>query len=168
MMLKVKPFQETLHKNMCGPASLKILLDYYGVKKTEEELAVLCKTSNDLGTDDKGIKSAAEKLGFKVKIKNNSNFKDIDKWLKRGVPVIVDWFTRGRSDYADYEVSTGHYSVVAGFDSKYIYLHDPEIGKIRKLKKEYFMQVWFDFTGKYIKPNELIIRQLIAIYKVIN
>lgn len=164
-MLKVKPFQETLHKNMCGPASLKILLGYYGVEKTENELAVLCKTKADLGTDDKGIKSAAEKLGFKVKIKNKSGFKDIEKWLNKGVPVIVDWFTRGRSDYADYEVSTGHYSVVVGLDDKHIYLQDPEIGKIRKLKKEYFMMVWFDFTGKYIKPNELITRQIIVIYK---
>ena len=164
-MLKVKPFQETLHKNMCGPASLKILLDYYGVSRTEKELAILCKLKTDLGVDDKGIKSAAEKLGFKVEIKNNSNFKDIEKWLNKGVPVMVDWFTRGRADYSDYEVSTGHYSVVAGLDSKYIYLQDPEIGKIRKLKKEYFMMVWFDFLGKYIKPNELIIRQIIAIYK---
>jgi hypothetical protein len=36
---------------------------------------------------------------------------------------------------------------------------------MRKLEKEDFMAVWFDFTGKYIKPNELIIRQIIAIYK---
>ena len=164
-MLKVKPFQGTLHKNMCGPASLKILLNYYGVEKTEKELAVLCKTTINLGTNDKGIKSAAEKLGFKVKIKDNSNFKDIERWLNKGVPVLVNWFTRGRADYSDYEVSTGHYSVVTGLDEKYIYLQDPEIGKIRKLKKEYFMMVWFDFKGKYIKPNELIIRQIIAIYK---
>jgi predicted double-glycine peptidase len=54
---------------------------------------------------------------------------------------------------------------VAGLDNKYVYLQDPEIGKIRKLKREYFMMVWFDFKGKYIKPNELIIRQIIAIYK---
>ena len=38
-MLKIKPFQETLHADMCGPASLKIVLDYYGVSKTEKELA---------------------------------------------------------------------------------------------------------------------------------
>ena len=37
--------------------------------------------------------------------------------------------------------------------------------RCHKLKKEYFMMVWFDFTGKYIKPNELIIRQIIIINK---
>jgi len=163
-MLKIKPFQETLNSGMCGPASLKIVLEYYGVNKTEKELFKLCKTKKDLGTDDKSIKKAAEKLGFKVKIKNNSSFKDIEKWLDKGVPVIVNWFTRGRTDYSDSDVSDGHYSVVAGLDKNNIYLQDPEIGRIRKIDKEDFMTVWFDFKGKYIKANELIIRQIIVIY----
>jgi len=104
-----------------------------------------------------------EKLKFKIK--NNSNFEDIESWLKKGVPVIVDWFTKGRPDYPDSDVSDGHYSVVTGLDDKFIYLQDPEIGKTRKLKREDFMTVWFDFTGKYIKSDELIIRQIIAIYR---
>lgn len=165
ILLKVKPFQQTLNSGYCGPASLKILLSYYGVEKSEKELAKLCKTKKDLGTDDKGIKSAAEKLGFKVMIKNNSSFKDIESWLKKGVPIIVNWFTRGRTDYTDVNVADGHYSVVAGLDNKFIYIQDSEIGKMRKLSREDFLTVWFDFAGKYIKPNELIIRRIIAIYK---
>lgn len=164
-MLKIKPFQETLNAGMCGPASLKILLSYYGVKKDEKELAKLCGTKNDLGTDDRGIKKAAENLGFKVKIKNNSSFKDIERWLDKNVPIIINWFTRGRADYADTDVADGHYSVVCGLDNKNIYFQDPEIGGMRKLDREDFMTVWFDFTGKYIKPDELIIRQIIAIYR---
>lgn len=82
-MLKIKPFQETLYAGMCGPASLKIVLDYYGVEKSEKELAKLCKHDKDLGADDEGIKRAAESLGFKVKIKNQSSFKDIEKWLDK-------------------------------------------------------------------------------------
>ena len=165
IFLKVKPFQETLHIDMCGPASLKILLSYYGLHKTEKELGRLCKTTRELGTNAKGIKHAAEKLGFKVKIKTNSSFKDIETWLKKDVPVIVDWFTRGRKDYSDSDIADGHYSVVIGLDDTFIYLQDPELGKMRKMKKKDFMVVWFDFKGKYIKPNELVIRQIIAIYR---
>ncbi|MDD3607540.1 MAG: cysteine peptidase family C39 domain-containing protein [Candidatus Moranbacteria bacterium] len=164
-MLKIKPFQETLNAGMCGPASLKILLSYYGIEKSEKELAKLCGTKKDLGTDDQGIKKAAESLGFKVRIKNNSSFKDIEKWLDKKVPVIVNWFTRGRVDYTDSDVADGHYSVVCGLDDNNIYLQDPETGKMRKLDKEDFMTVWFDFTGRYIKSDELIIRQIIAIYR---
>ena len=164
-MLNVKSFQETLHFGMCGPASLKIVLGFYGAEKAEKELAKLCGVKKGIGTDDKGIKKAAEKLGFRVKIKNNSSFKDIESWLKKGVPVIVNWFTRGRNDYPESETADGHYSVVAGLDKGFIYLQDPEIGKIRKIKRNDFMRVWFDFKGNYLKLNELIIRQTIAIIK---
>jgi ABC-type bacteriocin/lantibiotic exporter with double-glycine peptidase domain len=165
IILKVKPFQETLHADMCGPASLKIVLEYYGVNKSEDELAQLCKVKKGWGVDDKGIKLAAEKLGFKVKIKNNSSFKDIEKWFKKEVPIIVDWFTKGRTDYGDSSTADGHYSVVMGLDDNFIYLQDPELGAIRKIERNNFMRVWFDFKGEYLKPNELILRQIIAIYK---
>lgn len=163
--LNVKPFQETLHADMCGPASLKIVLDYYGLNKTEKELAGLCKLVPGLGVDDKSIAEATETLGFKVEIKNDSSFKDIENWLLKDVPVIVDWFTRGRQDYNDSEVADGHYSVAFGLDDGFIYLQDPETGGERKIDREDFMKVWFDFTGLYIKSEELIIRQLIVIYK---
>ncbi len=165
IMLDVKPFQETLSADMCGPASLKIVLDYYGIEKSEDELAKLCRLKKGLGIDDKGIKTVAEKLSFKIKIKNNSSFKDIKNWLKKDVPVIVDWFTKGRNDYPESETADGHYSVVMGLDDKFIYLQDPELGAMRKIERNDFMRVWFDFKGQYLKPNELIIRQIIAIYK---
>ena len=164
-LLPLKPFQETLNVGMCGPASLKMVLAYYGIEKTESELAQLCQTDSELGTSDQDLKRVAEQLGFKVTIKNNSTFEDIASWLEKKVPVIVNWFTRGRMDYDDSTVPDGHYSVVAGLDDDYIYLQDPEIGTMRKLTREDFMTVWFDFTGKYIQPDELIIRQLIAIYR---
>jgi len=165
ILLDVKPFQETLNADMCGPASVKIVLDYYGIEKSEDELAKLCRLKKGLGIDDKGIKTVAEKLSFKIKIKNNSSFKDIEKWLSRDVPVIVDWFTRGRTDYGDSSTADGHYSVVMGLDDDFIYLQDPELGAMRKIIRNDFMRVWFDFKGQYLKPKELIVRQIIAIYK---
>lgn len=164
-MLKIKSFQETLNASMCGPASLKIVLNYHGVDKTEADLAVLTDNDSDLGTTAEKIKMAAESLGFKVVIKNECEFTDIEEWLDNDVPVIVDWLTKGRQDYSESVVADGHYSVVAGLDEEYIYLQDPEIGKIRKLKRDDFMRVWFDFKGKYLKQEELIIRQIIAVYK---
>ncbi len=163
--LAIKPFQETLHAGMCGSASLKIVLDYYGVEKTEKELAELTGLVSDLGISDKDIVRAAESLGFRAEIKNESNFAEIEEWLEKGTPVIVNWFTRGRQDYDDSEVPDGHYSVVSGLDDDYIYLQDPEIGGERKIKREDFLRVWFDFPGEEITPQSLILRQLIAIYK---
>lgn len=99
LLLPVKPFQETLSGGYCGPASLKMVLDYYGINKTEEELSKMCKRDPELGVDDKAIMEATERLGLKVEIKNNAEFKDIKAWLEKEVPVIVNWFSRGRHDY---------------------------------------------------------------------
>ena len=164
-ILKVEPFQETLNASMCGPASLKIVLKYYDIEVTEKKLAKMAGWNRDLGIDDRGIKKVANSFGFEVKIKNNSSFKDIEKWLDKKVPVIINWFSRGRCDRSSSDIADGHYSVIAGLDDKFIYLQDPEIGKIRKLVKYDFMRVWFDFKGEYIKSNELVIRQIIAVYR---
>jgi len=164
-LLAVKPFQETLHGGYCGPASLKMVLEYWGINKNEEEVAIACNRDPELGTDDVALKKAAESYGFRVEIENNSSFDSMQGWLDRRVPVIVNWFTRGRSDYGEEEVPDGHYSVVVGLDEEYIYLQDPEIGGLRKLKRDDFMRVWFDFKPAYITSwNDMIIRQLIAVY----
>lgn len=165
-LLPVQPFQETLHASMCGPASLKMVLAYYGIDRTEKDLAQLCKTDTDLGTSAESIKEAAESLEFTVEVKNDSTFEDIQLWLDKKVPVIVNWFTRGRVDYPESAVPDGHLSVVVGLDNDYIYIQDPEIGKLRQIAREDFMKVWFDFSGETITSwDEMIIRQLIAVYK---
>jgi len=148
---------------MCGPASLKIVLDYYGLGKSEQELAHLMGKTDE-GTDEYGFRKAAESLGLNIDVKNEADLSDIQRWLENDVPVLVNWFTRGRVDYSDSDIADGHYSVVAGLDEEHIYLQDPEIGDLRTLKKDDFIRVWFDFSGKYINRKELIVRQLIAIY----
>lgn len=163
--LNIPPFQETLHQSLCGPASLKIVLDFYGEQKTETELAELCTWDKSYGVDDINIKQAAESLGYKVEIINESNFQEIENWLDKKVPVIVNWFTRGRYDYPESDVADGHYSVVEGLDEDYIYLQDPEIGAIRKLARTDFMKVWFDYSGECMSPESLITKQIIAIHQ---
>lgn len=58
---------------------------------------------------------------------------------------MVDWFSLYGEHYE------GHYSVAVDIDRKYIYLADPEIGKIRKILIEAFKKVWFDFEGPHLK-----------------
>ena len=164
-LLRVKPFQETLRGGYCGPASLKMVLNYYGLQKSEKEIAKRCGRDSKLGTNDISIKRVAESYGFSVAIKNNANFGDMKAWLSKRVPVIVNWFSRGRKDYNNSEVPDGHYSVVMGLDKTNIYLQDPEIGAMRTIKRNDFLRVWFDFKKDRITSwRDMIIRQLIAIY----
>jgi ABC-type bacteriocin/lantibiotic exporter with double-glycine peptidase domain len=152
-LLSVKPFKQVPRR--CGPASLKMVLEYYGIMKSEGELTKLTKC-NKSGTRTENIVLAAKRFGMDAYVKDNSSIKEISILLKKGIPVIIDWFSQDE----------GHYSVVVGIDAKNIYLQDPELGKARKLDKKTFMRVWFDFEGEYLKSSkELIIRRIIVINK---
>lgn len=165
-LLQVKPFQETLHGSFCGPAVIKMVLDYYGIEKSEAEVAQLSNKHQDLGISANDIRKVFEDFNLRVEIKNFSSFADIRFALNNNAPVIVDWMTRGRNDYDEDELVDGHYSVVVALDEDSIYLQDPEVGRIRKIPQTDFIRVWFDFTTDYIeKWEDMVIRQMIAVYK---
>lgn len=134
-----------------------MVLEYYGIKKSERELARLSGATVGRGVEGEGLLRAAKKLGLRGFIKDFASFSDIKRFvIQENIPVIVDWFSR----------DDGHYSVVVGIDGKNIYLQDPEWGKRVKMDLKIFYRVWFDFPGNYIRsPKDLIIRRLIAIYE---
>lgn len=152
--LDVKPFRQS--PGFCGPASLKMVLEYYGVERTEKEIGQLSKCTREKGTSAKNLIKAAEKLGFKAHIEDNSNINRIKYFLDNKIPVIVDWFSHDE----------GHYSVSIGLDDKNIYLQDPELGAIRTLDRQTFFRVWFDFPKSHIRtPKDIILRRIIIIEK---
>ena len=154
-MLNIKPFMQK--SGYCGPASLKMILNFYGLNKTEKELAKLTGASKSKGVGAEGILKAAKKLGFKGFYKDFSSFDDIKKYvINKKIPVIVDWFSKDE----------GHYSVVVNIGKENIYMQDPELGFIRAMKLSRFKRVWFDFPGPFLKlKNDIKIRRMIVIYK---
>lgn len=154
-MIKVKPFREKT--NYCGPASLKMVLDYYGIKKSETELARIMDCKDTTGVEAGIMLETAKNLGLDGFIKDESTLEDIRRLvLTEEIPVIVDWFSE----------DDGHYSVVVDIDEENIYLSDPQLGHVRAMRLDRFYRVWFDFPGEFINRKEDIhIRRLIAIYK---
>ncbi|TSC83912.1 MAG: putative fusion protein (N:peptidase-C:desuccinylase) [Parcubacteria group bacterium Gr01-1014_13] len=153
-MLRVLPFRQS--SGFCGPASLKMVLEYFGIKKSEKELAKLSNAHPHHGTSAKNLVLTAKKLGLKGFYKDFSSIKEIKKYLDKKIPVIVDWFSH----------DDGHYSVVIGIDKKFIYLQDPELGKINKIDLVTFQRIWFDFEEKMLnKKQDIFIRRLIVIYR---
>lgn len=139
----------------CGPCSLRMAMDYFGVQVTERALARASGATRTHGVGVEGLKRASEQYGFTFHQKDRASFADIRAWLNKGIPVIVDWFS----------VNDGHYSVVAGMDRTHISIQDPEDGKLKRITQEEFKRVWFDFPGAYIKhPSDLILRRMIVIY----
>ncbi|MDP1884267.1 MAG: cysteine peptidase family C39 domain-containing protein [Candidatus Moranbacteria bacterium] len=153
-MLDVKPYRQK--PGFCGPASLKMVLDFYGVEKSEEELGEITKCNPDKGITGFAIVKAAKKLGFAASLKDSARLKDIKKFLTKGIPVIVEWFSE----------DDGHFSVVVEMDQKYIYLQDPELAGVRKMDLETFERVWFSFDTKIIrKEKDLVLRRMVVVEK---
>lgn len=154
-MLNVKPFKQS--SGFCGPASLKMVLDYYGIKKTEKELAKLAGAKKHTGVGAEGLIKAAKELGFKGFFKDFSDVEDLKHYvIDKKIPVIVDWFSS----------TDGHYSTVVNIDKNNIYLQDPELGNLRIIDIPTFKRIWFDFSGDLLQSkDQIIIRRMIVMYK---
>jgi len=154
-MLNINPFRQK--PGYCGPASLKMVLGFFGIKITEKKLVEISGCTKSRGIGAEGLVRAAQELGFRAKIKDFSDLKDVNEWVNRKkIPVIVDWFA----------FEGGHYSVVSGIDKENIYLEDPSLGYRRAMKLKTFKRLWFDFPNDYLKSkSELIIRRMIVIDK---
>ena len=153
LMIKIKPFRQKT--GLCGPAVLKMMLAYYGVEKTEQELAKLTKCDPELGIGGEKMLEVVRKMELDGYIKDHASLEDLEELVvKQQIPVIVDWFSE----------DDGHYSVVVDIDSENIYLQDPEVGHLRAMRRGKFYRVWFDFPGENIQSiTDLTIRRMIVI-----
>jgi ABC-type bacteriocin/lantibiotic exporter with double-glycine peptidase domain len=163
MKLKLKPFKQSY--GMCGAACIKMIMDYYGIKHSENYWAKLIANKIDkktgkinifYGSSEDKMLSTAKSLGFNKNVfKQLSTIKEIKKYIKKNIPVIVNWFSKEEG---------GHFSVVVGFEKDKILLADPHFGAIKKHNLEEFEDRWFDFVGPPSKDN-LIAREIVTWYK---
>ncbi len=164
-MIPVAPFMQG-GDGYCGPACLKIVLQYYGISVKEEELIGVSYCSVEHGLPGEALLDAARRYGLEGEIRDRSELDELSDYVnQQKIPVIVNWF-----DSFD-----GHYSVAVGLDEENVYLADPELGHLRALRRDIFLRLWFDFRGDYIKePVDLILRRMIVLrpasepYRVID
>lgn len=149
-MIRLKPFRQT--PDFCGPATLKMVFDYYGVKATEKEIGKIAGTTQKYGTSPENMKKAAAHFGFDAILKTNGNLDDLRYYLDKKIPVIVNWFSE----------DDGHYSVVVGIEGKNIMIRDPSFCRIRKMPIDKFLKVWFDFKGDERRPEGMISQLMIV------
>lgn len=129
----------------CGPASLKMLLGHYGVKKSQDELAKRCHTTWEKGTTHANLKVGLESLGFQVKAKDQADILELRQLIAHDTPVVVGWFVDEEE----------HYSVVYKFSHTYIWMMDPELGRgVRRMTIKKFLSVWYGPDG----PRQRVVK----------
>ncbi|MBI4281836.1 C39 family peptidase [Candidatus Uhrbacteria bacterium] len=146
-MLKLKPIKHTYAH--CGPASLQMVLGYFGIKTIQKHIAHIAKTTEADGTSHKGMIRALRSYDFLVRTKRNTtSFDDLRFYVnKKRLPVIVNWYSTFNPP------ACGHYSVVVAINRSTITLMDPEIAKHRTMRLVDFNQIWFDFASDLAYRN---------------
>lgn len=123
--------------NVCGgPASLGMIMEYYGVTRSTPELARLCQTRPVAGTGFNEMAAVARSFGFDGSFVTTG--RSID-WLKSmtdsGAPVIVHVDTRGHWPQ-------GHYMVATGVKDGKVFIADPWTGHTASYSLAQFAAMW--------------------------
>lgn len=97
----------------CGLASLKMVMDYYGKKKTLHGIKAACEISGR-GAFLSDLATGAEMLGFCTLV-IRCDINDLEH--KITLPAIALW-------------NNNHYIVIYNIDEEWVYVADPALGKL--------------------------------------
>ncbi|MDO8599284.1 MAG: cysteine peptidase family C39 domain-containing protein [bacterium] len=148
------PIIEQSASGRCGPACLAMVLRYYGIAASEDDVAARSGCSRRNGVDAESLVDVARSFGCTGAIHDIATIRDLRAHVVAQTPPIVDWFSE----------DDGHYSVVVGIGRRAITLLDPAFGGFHVMPIRRFHRVWFDFPGEFIRSrDDLCIRRMIII-----
>lgn len=138
--------------NNCGPATLSMILSWYGIAKSQKDLADEMRPyQNPRGdNDDKTIfpeefAAWAEKFGLRSVHRVNGTIELLKTFAANDIPVVVKTWLRVDDDI-------GHFRLVRGFDErqKVIIQDDSYHGPNKRISYFDFLSMWQPFNYGYI------------------
>jgi|YelNatPaOPRAMG01_1025707.scaffolds.fasta_scaffold203612_2 ABC-type bacteriocin/lantibiotic exporter with double-glycine peptidase domain len=138
----------------CGPASLAMLLNYYGCELTQDEIAERYFIAELGGMLNLDLIVAAKELGFEVE-HGKGDWESLTRKIDSGDPVIVFW------NYSIEPVPLRHFALAVGYfqsnDKEWLILHSGEKPD-RIMSRAQFERLWAQ-EGNWmmsVKPSEQI------------
>ncbi len=128
------PFYEQETDWTCGPASMRMVLDALGIKKSEKQLIKLLRTNKQVGTWNESFPCLAEKYKLNYVAERNSTLSSLRNYLRKGYLLIVSYYLP--------KDKVSHYSVVKKISRGFIYFLDPFQGPSHKYKINQFIKLW--------------------------
>ena len=128
------PYVSQGHRFWCGPATLVMVLNFWGDNVTQQEIV------SEIYFEEKNITSYSDMVKFAKKrglsaFWCEANLTFVEEQISKGYPVIVLQQYSAIDDY-------GHYRVVIGFNEQYILTHDPVKGSNHIMSKKDFCDLW--------------------------
>jgi tetratricopeptide (TPR) repeat protein len=96
----------------CGPATLAMQLSYFGIARTQFDVAQVVKPDpEDKNVTPEELAAYARSQGLHAIVRVNGDSERMRLLLSNGVPVLIEtWYERGPED------SMGHYRLLSGYD----------------------------------------------------
>lgn len=143
--MKIKPLKQK-DEISCGPTSIEMVLRYFGMDQTFEEIAKVSQYKKKIGLSNKDLVTTLANFGLKTKEITNATWGTLKKISEnKNNIVIVSWMKNGY---------IGHFSVVQQVTENKIIIADPQDGKNETMEKIVFMRLWMDYDEMwYPKKN---------------
>jgi ABC-type bacteriocin/lantibiotic exporter with double-glycine peptidase domain len=122
---------------VCGPSALQMTLKYFGKASSIPTLCKLASTTERSGTSRANMVKALRNLGLKIFAKHHASTNDIQYFLQKGLPVIVN--------YQDSTMSEGHYGVIVGFEKGKFVINDPYEPAPVLVEPKNFEKRWYGY-----------------------
>jgi ABC-type bacteriocin/lantibiotic exporter with double-glycine peptidase domain len=139
----VKPKKQQT-RYTCGPASLRTIFYYYGIRVSEQELVDTADVTEE-GTSEYQMRQLAHEYGFSFYGRANGHLKDVAKFIEKGIPILICY-----QDWGKPTGNNGHYAVLTGIDKDWVEIADPAnhngtpIAHSKRMQKDNFMRRWFE------------------------
>lgn len=138
---KEKWIEKTINKELmktnsdCGIAAVKMLLGFYGIDVSYEELGREINTTVD-GTNWEDIKKYLETLDNVNSLEFEYNLEKAKEYSEKGIPLLINW-------NVDEEEVNSHYSILIAIDKNSVWMLDPEEKKsLSEYSLDYFLPCW--------------------------
>lgn len=140
--------------NNCPAGGTAIALSYYGIKKTQVQLALELRPYNydkNGFNDDKStppeeiVALVEEKYGLKAYYRANGTLELLKQFIANDTPILMRTLL---NDYEDFH----HYRVIKGYDetTKEIVQDDSYYGRNKRYKYSDFLPLWKEYNYEYI------------------
>lgn len=146
------PYHTFQSFNNCAPAALSIDLSYYGVNKTQQELAADLRPYNnpqgindDKSTVPEELGEEARKFGLIPYYRVNGNIDLLRQFIAADIPVVLRTLLHDNENFA-------HYRVVKGYDNttRELIQDDSYEGKNLRFSYDKFLTLWQQFNYEYL------------------
>ena len=143
------------HMKSCIPASVRMVLHYLGIERSEAEISQVLDTQEEgtsllnvpmLADAGWGVTATADEISFQV-LKEN---------MDQGVPVIVAVETKHLPHWKGMD-NCLHALVVVGYDNEFVYVNDPKfVDAPQTVTWQDFSAAWaaVGYFGAILKKEE--------------